>query len=188
MSSPARDSQESPLRHVTINPQLFMDQNDPFCSKRVGPLHNQPGKPLKSILSVRHPREPTLGTQSIVDTLVAQSTPDSLLMAVGSELGETGSVSTQQQQQQQILQQKQKEMYALQTFARNGENLVCVLRGDKLILLNDENNYWWLVRTVKTGEIGYVPADIIEVSLDYWSSTGNTLQLFSDCGGKNCSY
>lgn len=42
------------------------------------------------------------------------------------------------------------------------EGQVCVLRGDSLVLLDDSNSYWWLVKCVKTDEIGYIPAENIE--------------------------
>jgi hypothetical protein len=31
------------------------------------------------------------------------------------------------------------------------------------MLLEDTNVYWWLVRVLKTGVIGYIPAENIEV-------------------------
>jgi hypothetical protein len=37
-----------------------------------------------------------------------------------------------------------------------------VIRGDSLVLLDDSNSYWWLVKCVKTDEIGYIPAENIE--------------------------
>ncbi|KAI9347019.1 hypothetical protein BDR26DRAFT_93100 [Obelidium mucronatum] len=53
-------------------------------------------------------------------------------------------------------------VYALHTFVANVEGQVCVLKGDSLKLLDDTNYYWWLVKCVKTEEIGYIPAENIE--------------------------
>ncbi|ORY53900.1 hypothetical protein BCR33DRAFT_711244, partial [Rhizoclosmatium globosum] len=50
----------------------------------------------------------------------------------------------------------------LHTFVANVEGQVCVLKGDSLKLLDDTNYYWWLVKCVKTEEIGYIPAENIE--------------------------
>jgi hypothetical protein len=54
-------------------------------------------------------------------------------------------------------------VYALHTFVANLEGQVCVLKGDNLVLLDDSNSYWWLVRCLKTSEVGYIPAENIEV-------------------------
>lgn len=35
-------------------------------------------------------------------------------------------------------------------------------KGDTMVLLDDSNSYWWLVRVVKDGSIGYLPAEHIE--------------------------
>ncbi|KAJ3225659.1 hypothetical protein HDU81_007751 [Chytriomyces hyalinus] len=53
-------------------------------------------------------------------------------------------------------------VYALHTFVANVEGQVCVMKGDNLKLLDDTNYYWWLVKCVKTEEIGYIPAENIE--------------------------
>lgn len=53
-------------------------------------------------------------------------------------------------------------VYALHTFVATLEGQVCVIRGDNLQLLDDSNSYWWLVKCVKTDEIGYIPAENIE--------------------------
>ncbi|KAL2916387.1 protein phosphatase regulator [Polyrhizophydium stewartii] len=53
-------------------------------------------------------------------------------------------------------------VYALHTFVANLEGQVCVLKGDSLELLDDSNSYWWLVKCLKTQEIGYIPAENIE--------------------------
>ncbi|KAJ3067130.1 hypothetical protein HK102_007488, partial [Quaeritorhiza haematococci] len=53
-------------------------------------------------------------------------------------------------------------VYALHTFVANLEGQVCVLKGDSLELLDDTNSYWWLVKCIKTEEIGYIPAENVE--------------------------
>ncbi|KAJ3115667.1 hypothetical protein HK098_006885, partial [Nowakowskiella sp. JEL0407] len=53
-------------------------------------------------------------------------------------------------------------VYALHTFVANLEGQVCVLKGDSLELLDDSNSYWWLVKCIKTDEIGYIPAENVE--------------------------
>jgi hypothetical protein len=37
-----------------------------------------------------------------------------------------------------------------------------VVKGDSLFLMDDSNSYWWLVRVLKTQEVGYIPAENIE--------------------------
>jgi len=37
-----------------------------------------------------------------------------------------------------------------------------VVKGDSLLLLDDANSYWWLVRVLKTEDVGYIPAENIE--------------------------
>ncbi|KAI9330536.1 hypothetical protein BDR26DRAFT_922515 [Obelidium mucronatum] len=53
-------------------------------------------------------------------------------------------------------------VYAVQTFVKQEESQVSVVKGDALELLDDSNSYWWLIRCHKTEEIGYVPAENIE--------------------------
>lgn len=52
--------------------------------------------------------------------------------------------------------------YALHTFVATVEGQASVLKGDSLVLLDDANSYWWLVRVLKTEEVGYIPAENIE--------------------------
>lgn len=37
-----------------------------------------------------------------------------------------------------------------------------MVKGDSLVLLDDANSYWWLVRVLKTEDVGYIPAENIE--------------------------
>ncbi|KAI7907095.1 uncharacterized protein BX663DRAFT_494813 [Cokeromyces recurvatus] len=53
-------------------------------------------------------------------------------------------------------------VYALHTFTATVEGQASVVRGDALTLLDDTNSYWWLIKILKTSEIGYIPAENIE--------------------------
>jgi hypothetical protein len=53
-------------------------------------------------------------------------------------------------------------VYALHSFAATVEGQANIVKGDHLFLMDDSNSYWWLVRVLKTQEVGYVPADDIE--------------------------
>lgn len=55
-------------------------------------------------------------------------------------------------------------VYALHAFVATVEGQVNARKGDVLLLMEDENTYWWLVEVLHTGEIGYIPAENIEVS------------------------
>ncbi|KAL1969282.1 hypothetical protein VTN77DRAFT_9474 [Rasamsonia byssochlamydoides] len=53
-------------------------------------------------------------------------------------------------------------VYALHTFVATVEGQANATKGDTMVLLDDSNSYWWLVRIVKDGTIGYLPAEHIE--------------------------
>ncbi|KAL9622201.1 MAG: hypothetical protein Q9160_003384 [Pyrenula sp. 1 TL-2023] len=53
-------------------------------------------------------------------------------------------------------------VYALHTFVATVEGQANATKGDTMVLLDDSNSYWWLVRVVKDGSIGYLPAEHIE--------------------------
>lgn len=55
-------------------------------------------------------------------------------------------------------------VYALHTFAATVDGQASVVKGDALTLLDDSNSYWWLVKVLKTSEVGYIPAENIEVN------------------------
>lgn len=57
-------------------------------------------------------------------------------------------------------------VYALHTFVATVEGQASVVKGDALTLLDDSNSYWWLVKVLKTGEIGYIPAENIETPFE----------------------
>lgn len=45
-------------------------------------------------------------------------------------------------------------VYALHTFIATVEGQANATKGDTMVLLDDSNSYWWLVRVVKDGSIG----------------------------------
>ena len=53
-------------------------------------------------------------------------------------------------------------VYALHNFIATVRNQVSVVKGETMVLLDDSNSYWWLVRLVKDGTLGYLPAEYIE--------------------------
>ncbi|KAF5103621.1 hypothetical protein DV451_001361 [Geotrichum candidum] len=53
-------------------------------------------------------------------------------------------------------------VYALRTFTATEQGQATALKGDAMILLNDSNSYWWLVRLVKDGTVGFLPAEHVE--------------------------
>src|SRR3954465_1588880 len=55
-------------------------------------------------------------------------------------------------------------VYALHTFQATVEGQASVEKGDSLTLLDDSNSYWWLVKVLKNDEVGYIPAENIEVN------------------------
>lgn len=48
-------------------------------------------------------------------------------------------------------------VYALHTFVATVEGQANATKGDTMVLLDDSNSYWWLVRVVKDGSIGQYP-------------------------------
>ncbi|TDL22496.1 hypothetical protein BD410DRAFT_860906 [Rickenella mellea] len=57
-------------------------------------------------------------------------------------------------------------VYSLTNFAATVEGQASVVKGDSLFLIDDSNSYWWLVRVLKTQEIGYIPAENIETPFE----------------------
>ncbi|KAJ9660745.1 protein phosphatase regulator [Coniosporium apollinis] len=53
-------------------------------------------------------------------------------------------------------------VYALHNFVATVEGQANATKGDTMVLLDDSNSYWWLVRIVKDSSIGYLPAEHIE--------------------------
>lgn len=51
-------------------------------------------------------------------------------------------------------------VYALHTFVATVEGQANATKGDTMVLLDDSNSYWWLVRVVKDSSIGKPPSRI----------------------------
>lgn len=49
-------------------------------------------------------------------------------------------------------------VYALHTFIATVEGQANATKGDAMVLLDDSNSYWWLVRVVKDSSIGEAPS------------------------------
>ena len=45
-------------------------------------------------------------------------------------------------------------MYVLHSFTATVEGQANAIKGDVLVLLDDSNSYWWLVRIVKDNTVG----------------------------------
>lgn len=45
--------------------------------------------------------------------------------------------------------------YSLHSFTATVEGQANVVKDDSLFLMDDSNSYWWLVRVLKTQEVGY---------------------------------
>lgn len=48
-------------------------------------------------------------------------------------------------------------VYALHNFVATVDGQANASKGDNMVLLDDSNSYWWLVRIVKDGSIGTDP-------------------------------
>lgn len=89
-------------------------------------------------------------------------------------------------------------VYALHTFVATVEGQANATKGDTMVLLDDSNSYWWLVRVVKDSSIGYLPAEHIETpterlarlnkhrNIDVGATQGGTRrrwsrQILTDC-------
>jgi hypothetical protein len=55
-------------------------------------------------------------------------------------------------------------VYALHTFVATVEGQANATKGDTMVLLDDSNSYWWLVRVVKDSSIG----ELLCSSRDKW--------------------
>jgi hypothetical protein len=53
-------------------------------------------------------------------------------------------------------------VYALHTFVAIVEGQANATKGDAMVLLDDSNSYWWLIRNTRDSSIGYLPAEHIE--------------------------
>jgi hypothetical protein len=57
-------------------------------------------------------------------------------------------------------------VYALYTVIATVEGQISVTKGDMMELLDYSNSYWWLVRVIKDGSIGYLPTEIVETAME----------------------
>lgn len=57
-------------------------------------------------------------------------------------------------------------VYSLHTFIASVEGQANATKGDTLVLLDDSNSYWWLVRVLKDSSIGYLPAEHVETPIE----------------------
>ena len=62
--------------------------------------------------------------------------------------------------------EKDKILYCSQTFVARLEGQVTVFEEEPVLLLDDSHPFWWLIRLVKTGEVGFIPGEITDVSVD----------------------
>lgn len=53
-------------------------------------------------------------------------------------------------------------VYAYKTFVATEKGQANAVKGDAMVLLNDSNSYWWLVRLVKDSSVGFLPAEHVE--------------------------
>lgn len=53
-------------------------------------------------------------------------------------------------------------VYALRSFSATEQGQASATKGEAMVLLNDSNSYWWLVRIVKDSTVGFLPAEHIE--------------------------
>ncbi|CAG8466965.1 5722_t:CDS:10 [Acaulospora colombiana] len=55
-------------------------------------------------------------------------------------------------------------VYAFHNFTATVEGQTSVEKGEPLVLLDDSNSYWWLVKVLRNEEVGYIPAENVEAS------------------------
>jgi len=58
-------------------------------------------------------------------------------------------------------------VYSLHKFAATVEGQATVIKGDNLVLMDDSDDYWWLVRVLRTQEVGHIPAGNIETPFEH---------------------
>jgi len=57
-------------------------------------------------------------------------------------------------------------VYSLYSFSATVAGQASVIRDDSLFLMDDSNSYWWLVRVLRTQEVGYLPVNNIETPFE----------------------
>lgn len=79
-------------------------------------------------------------------------------------------------------------VYALHTFIATVEGQANATKGDAMVLLDDSNSYWWLVRVVKDSSIGKsIFADSSLISLDTHDSRVLAGRAHRNSDGTACS-
>ena len=56
-------------------------------------------------------------------------------------------------------------VYALHTFVATVEGQANATKGDTMVLLDDSNSYWWLVRVVKDSSIGMYSTPMLTLAI-----------------------
>lgn len=69
-------------------------------------------------------------------------------------------------------------VYALHTFKATVEGQADAAKGDTMVLLDDSNSYWWLVRVVKDSSIGMCVFGVAEILLLYFRCSTMTRITF----------
>lgn len=75
-------------------------------------------------------------------------------------------------------------VYALHTFFATVEGQANATKGDTMVLLDDSNSYWWLVRVVKDGSIG--KHFFVEYNFSSNISRLPTCRAYRDTDGTTC--
>lgn len=80
-------------------------------------------------------------------------------------------------------------VYALHTFVATVEGQANATKGDTMVLLDDSNSYWWLVRVVKDSSIGYLPAEHIETPTERLARLNKhrNIDVCSNCSLSGCT-
>ncbi|CAG8435021.1 7258_t:CDS:2 [Diversispora eburnea] len=71
-------------------------------------------------------------------------------------------------------------LYVLHTFHATVEGQVSVERDDHLKLLDDSNSYWWLIKVLKSDDIGYIPAEKPKITKEKNVSFNTPLFVFAE--------
>lgn len=125
--------------HLILPTNDLLDPYFDNCRDIVSHVDNEPSEPIHtSALPTRNPD--TLDD----DTKDIPFSDDSRFVdsGLGSEcLQETEDIDFE-------------FVYALHTFVATVEGQANATKGDTMVLLDDSNSYWWLVRVVKDGSIG----------------------------------
>ncbi|XBW38444.1 hypothetical protein QEN19_004032 [Hanseniaspora menglaensis] len=75
--------------------------------------------------------------------------------------------------------------YAMQKFQGPESSHSSLQKNEECVVLNDEDVYWWLVRRVRDGRIGFVPGELLEgwnEKLAAWNTFINERQVNYDEG------